>query len=290
MCSVETGRAAVVAGYDDVVMENATLPDAMRHALIDALSSMQAEPGGWVNSVQPRILPERIRRLDNVAVRIDLDKMPQYRIDQPETLTLVIPPALVTSDQLVTAVFGNEADAAGLRIAPEAGNVSLHGSFTSHATRADVRSIGEYTLSLTLEGGEKWHPAVGLSDVDCMLGANPVCPTISLLNGFTTQPVQPYGWAAILGDGLTYLDVLRVDDYTLDISIDARYATYFVTSPETLSVHIPAAALQSDAPLAFVNALPIGVNETNGRMTLGGSFLQREYPQRDLHSATRAYT
>ena len=268
---------AFVEGYDLEVYENATLPDEERVALISAISSMQAdERGGWLDAVQPSILPEHVRRLDNETVRIELKTKPHYSIDSPETLTLVIPPELVTSRQLVTAIFGSATDAAGLRIAPAVGNVSVHGSFTSHATRADVRSIDEYTLSLTLDGGERWRPNVGLSDVECMFAGADQCASALLLRGLTSSGREAGGWEAVLLGGLTYLDVERRDDVTVDIAISSRYASYFVTSPETLSVNIPAEALKSDAPLSLASAITIGVNSTNGRATLGGVFLQRE--------------
>ena len=274
---METGRAAFVEGYDLEVYENATLPDEERFALISAISSMQAhERGGWLDAVQPSILPEHVRRLDNETVRIELRTKPHYSIDSPETLTLVIPPELVTSRQLVTAIFGSAPDAAGLRIAPAVGNVSVHGSFTSHATRADVRSIDEYTLSLTLDGGELWRPNIGLSDVECMFADADQCASALLLRGLTSAQREAGGWEAVLLGGLTYLDVERRDDVTVDIAISSRYASYFVTSPETLSVNIPAEALKSDAPLTLASAITIGVNATNGRATLGGNFLQRE--------------
>lgn len=274
LCNVATGRASLLGGYDLELVENATLLDDLRLHLAAALTSMQDEPRGWASVVQPAILPEHVTRIDNETVRIELMPMDLYSIDRPETLTLVIPPELVTSNQLVTATFGTAADAAGLRVQPEMGNATLSGSFVSRATRADVRSIDEYVLTISLGGGEEWEPTVGRSDVECMFGDGE-CASAALLRGVTSARAQPRGWEAVLGAGLSYLDLERRDDSTVDLAIDARFASYFINTPETLSLAIPAASVKSDAPLQLADALVVGVNATNGRAELGGSFLQR---------------
>lgn len=164
-----------------------------------------------------------------------------YSIDSPETLTLVIPSQLLTSRQLVPAVFGTAADASGLRISPEAGNVTLSGSFVAHATRASVRSIDEFVLSVTLGGGELWDPAVGLSDVECMVVGS-VCPSAALLRGLTSAQQEPGGWEAVLGAGLNFLSVERRDDVTVDIALCEHAGIDRCTRYVRATHHIIAAA------------------------------------------------
>ena len=258
-------------------MENATLTDPLRYQLIEALSSMQDEPNGWNAVAQGSILPEHVSRLDNSTVRITLHPLgSRYSIVSPETLTLVVPPELVASAQPLPAVFLHppgvgHADAAGLRISPSAGNASLHGSFVSAATRADLRSAAEHVLSITLGAGEAWRPEVGLNDVECIFGDR-ACPTRDLLAGFTTRSGEASGWESVLGAALTYLDVLRIDDTTLHIRLGPMPA-YSIAAPEFLALTVPSTALRSDASLTLTPPLTIAVNQTNGRPRLGGSFL-----------------
>ena len=261
--------------------ENDTLTDQLRMELVASLTSMQSEPSGWLAVVQPSILPEHVRRLDNNTVRIELHAASSYSIIRPETITLVVPPSLVRSQQPVPAVFGVASDAAGLRIQPTAGNGTLHGSFMSAATRADVRSSLEHTLAITL-AGDRWQPSVGLNDAACTTGAGE-CASRALLDGIASaaglDQEQQRGWRQVLGAdasrGLSYLDVEREDDHTVHIRLP-QHAAYFITSPETLIVTLPASTVLSDAPLTLAQPLRIAVNRTNGRATLGGSFLLRE--------------
>ena len=137
-----------------------------------------------------------------------------------------------------------------------------------------MRSTAASTLSITLAGGELWQSTVGLNDVDCILGERE-CASIDLLRGLTSAQHEAAGWEAVLGAGLTYLDIERFDDHTVHINL-GPFPRFFITAPQTLNVEIPQTALRSQAPLALAQTLAIAVNETNGRPILGGSFLHRE--------------
>ena len=116
-------------------------------------------------------------------------------------------------------------------------------------------------IARTLGGGEKWEPTIGRTDVACMLGAGD-CASAALLAGLTSARPQRRGWEATLGATLSYLDIERVDDQTVDVAIDAKYASYFITEPETLALAIPAAALAAGFVSGASAALAIGVNAT----------------------------
>ena len=89
---------------------------------------MQAEPAGWNAAMQPAIEPEHVRRVDNATVVITLPAVPAYDIDQSETITLVLPPELLTSDQPTPAFFGATGSLERLRLTPDRGSASLEGA------------------------------------------------------------------------------------------------------------------------------------------------------------------
>ena len=72
----------------------------MAQALIDGLSSatdVTDAPRGWNAVVKPQLHVTDVSLVDNVTLTITLGQFASYAIDEPETLTLVLPPQLVRS-------------------------------------------------------------------------------------------------------------------------------------------------------------------------------------------------
>ena len=155
LCSSETQSLSVLpedlGTYDRVavLMENATVPDSLRVALTTALTSMQSNPNGWNTVLQPTVTAESVALVTNSTIRISLGAVSTYATALPETLTLVVPPALVASQQPLTATFGVDGEAESALLLPDAGHVTINGSFVGRA-RADIRSEETHVIGLTL--------------------------------------------------------------------------------------------------------------------------------------------
>ena len=232
LCSSETQSLSVLpedlGTYDRVavLMENATVPDSLRVALTTALTSMQSNPNGWNTVLQPTVTAESVALVTNSTIRISLGAVSTYATALPETLTLVVPPALVASQQPLTATFGVDGEAESALLLPDAGHVTINGSFVGRATRADIRSEETHVIGLTLGGGASWDPAVG-HDGEA---------SAALLAGLASEQSEVLGWNNVLLGGATPLGfehISRIDDATVVVAVP-QAAAYSVAAPETL--------------------------------------------------------
>ena len=269
LCSSETQSLSVLpedlGTYDRVavLMENATVPDSLRVALTTALTSMQSNPNGWNTVLQPTVTAESVALVTNSTIRISLGAVSTYATALPETLTLVVPPALVASQQPLTATFGVDGEAESALLLPDAGHVTINGSFVGRATRADIRSEETHVIGLTLGGGASWDPAVG-HDGEA---------SAALLAGLASEQSEVLGWNNVLLGGATPLGfehISRIDDATVVVAVP-QAAAYSVAAPETLRFSIPAEALVSRRSISAAEPLTLAVNETNGAPALLGT-------------------
>ena len=232
---------------------------------------MQAEPAGWNAAMQPAIEPEHVRRVDNATVVITLPAVPAYDIDQSETITLVLPPELLTSDQPTPAFFGATGSLERLRLIPKRGSASLEGALATHASRDALRSAATSTLRIALSAEERWKAGIGYEGPE----------SSALLASLSSSQAEDAGWnALVLGLGgypnpLTVTALERIDDRTVDVHVP-QFASYGITAPETLHITLPAEALVSGVPVAVDAPLVLPVNATYGQPSLSGSLVR--YP------------
>lgn len=105
-------EAAVVAGGktisitlsgDTWVAAGATF-DAQRQAIIDGLTSAQAEATGWNAEVRDKMAVTTVVRTSNTVVTITLPATAAYEIEAPETITVTVPAAAVLAGVEYVAV------------------------------------------------------------------------------------------------------------------------------------------------------------------------------------------
>ena len=111
------------------------------------------------------------------------------------------------------------------------GTAALTGTITDDG-ELDIREGVNSTIILTLTN-DLWDPTVGASNA----------VTTALINGLTSAGVEGTGWNTVVRDTLTFNEVVRTSDTVVTITLPA-YSSYNITVNETITVTIPATALQ----------------------------------------------
>lgn len=110
------------------------------------------------------------------------------------------------------------------------GGASISGTISDGATEAQIVAGGQ-TLIITLDG-YTWVATVG--------GDNEI--TTALIAGIDSGGTETNGWDAVVKANMVYTDIERPSDTVVEITLGAE-ATYSITTPETVTVTIPATAL-----------------------------------------------
>lgn len=127
------------------------------------------------------------------------------------------------------------------------------------ASETEIRQGGA-ALILTL-ADDTWLPEVG--------GDNPV--TRGLLDGIDSQGAEPLGWDAVVKAGLSFMDVSRVSDAEVQITLPP-FPEYDISEPETITPTAPAEALTQSvdnltAQASFQVAVTAGSAQLAGTVT-----------------------
>ena len=123
------------------------VPDATR-ALLSGVRSAQSEPAGWNAIVVPALQELNVARTGTLVL-VTIPRVPTYDITAPETISLTIPGAVLTSGRTVRAT-------PDIPIEAEAGSASLDGTLFERpvvdTVQAGVDMAGRaLTLRITLQ-------------------------------------------------------------------------------------------------------------------------------------------
>ena len=96
-------EAEIVAGGETIILtlvngvfnKNTAAFDAARQAMIDGMDSAQAEAAGWDVEVKAKEVVGAIVRTSDTVVTITLTAQAAYAVTADETITVVIPAALM---------------------------------------------------------------------------------------------------------------------------------------------------------------------------------------------------
>lgn len=111
-----------------------------------------------------------------------------------------------------------------------AASVTLTGTVTSSITEADIVTGGK-TIILTITG-DTWVPSGATFDAQRQ----------NIINGIDSAQSEANGWDAVVKATQGVSGVVRTSDTVVTITLDA-FATYDVTSIETITATVPATAL-----------------------------------------------
>ena len=260
---------ARIAGQWALDGEAAAAQRAVVEALVDGMVSEQDEPDGWNSRVRPRLAQTNVT-LEGAAgsgsmaaystLRFDLPSIPDFRIAQPETIFVRLPPLAVASSASIRV-------SPALVILADRRNAHFGGHLAELPYAATVRSDEISNVTIVLEE-DIWHPAIGQPH----LGEAERTLQRRVIDGLVSAQSEPGGWHAVVKGGLREEHVHRLDHHTLLIDLQ-QFANYAITSPETLVALIPPDAVLSRTVPAMRSALI--VRPQRGRARLTGRLVRR---------------
>lgn len=224
---VAGGRTIIITLTEDTWVAAGAAFNLARQAIIDGITSAQAELTGWNNEVRDNLPVGQVTRTSDTVVTIALVPETGYNITDKEIITVTVPAsALVVSAVPVVAtptftIF-------------EVPVALISGTIVPSATVAEIVDGGK-TIIITLIDDE-WLPAgVPFNDSrqDIIQG----------IESDITGIQAPNGWNQVVKDDLPDGQVIRTSDTVVTITLTA-FATYdsngFV---ETITVTVPGSAL-----------------------------------------------
>ena len=238
------------------------IPDG-RQQLIASLTSDQSELNGFNNVLQPAIVAADFVLTGRTAVAITVPPVPLYEITTPETLRLHIPAGAI-STLLNSPVVGS------VIVNASAGTASVAGGLVDAGSEASIRS-SLATLDVRLKD-DSWTPETLLREWG---GDEYLLPDAAL--EFSSDAAEGNGWNAMMSSRLSGGLGMRAE--LLSASVlrvhFPRVPGYDITSPETISLTIPGAAVLSRQPIsvspAFVVSAVGGTARLGGTMVLAAS-------------------
>ena len=247
------GSTIILALTNDTWVAAGGTFNAQRQNIIDGIDSAQSEANGWDAVARPAIPVGNVVRTNATTVTITMPAVPGYNITANETVEATVPAsALVTSGIAViaTPTFG---------ITSLIESAALSGTVTDD-TEQDIRNGGS-TIILTLTNAQ-WEADVGADNAQ----------TQALIDGIDSAQAEPTGWDAVVKAGLTFADVARTNNTVVTITLPA-FPTYDITGDETVTVIIPASALDfpdalTASPTFSINDLPLDAPALFASVTL----------------------
>jgi hypothetical protein len=206
--------------------------DAQRQAIIDGLDSAQSEATGWNAEVRDQLGVTSVVRTSStiVTVTVAASDVADYRIDDPDVITVTVPNAAVTiSSGAITAT-------PTFTVTGAAESVTVAGTLgASGGTAAEVRAGGE-TITLTL-ANTKWVAS----------GSTFNAQRQNIIDGMDSNLADQNGWDNRRAD-FAVGDVVRTSDTAVTITLSASTA-YAIPRTETITAVVPASALVYGAAL-----------------------------------------
>ncbi len=120
----------------------------------------------------------------------------------------------------------------GTSYAPGGAEAAITGTVTDNITESDIKTVGGKTIIITLTGDE-WVSTVGEDNAI----------TTALIAGIDADGAEGAGWDAVVKNNMVHGDVDRDSATVVIITLGAE-AGYDITTGETITVTIPATALE----------------------------------------------
>ena len=139
--------------YADTWMEEVGGDAALDSSILAGMTSAQSEPYGWNAIVVPQLAqsPALLRQVSPGLVEVDIPMYPEYSISYPEVITLVVPPAALTSNQTIVAT-------PPIIISAVPGTARLSGPLLNGTTEGTLSELGG-TFNITLKN-DSWVPGL----------------------------------------------------------------------------------------------------------------------------------
>ena len=194
----------------------------------------------WNDVILPALNLSAVSVLDNSTAALTIPPIPEYAIQESETVLVTVPPVAVRSGQAIDATPQFE-------IIPAAPTAILDAS--AFVGIDETVLLGAYPPALNISlVGDTWDLAVGnATDVGGV--------TLALLLGFFSMQSEPGGWNALVRPLFSHSSLVRISDNLVQILLPQ--ATEFdINAPETVVLTVPKEAVrgcgmscQHDRPL-----------------------------------------
>jgi hypothetical protein len=225
-----SGTIIITLTDDTWVAAGATF-DAQRQNIIDGLDSAQSEANGWNNEVRDKIGVTSVVRTSGTIVTVTLSasEVADYQIDSAETITVTVPGGAMVLGGGVTAT-------PTIDITPGTESVAVGGTLGASGGTPSEIVAGDETITLTLSGAA-WVAA----------GATFEAQRQNIIDGLTSNRNDANGWNNRRAD-FPVTDVVRTSAALVTITLSASSA-YAIPSTETITMVVPASAMNYPAPL-----------------------------------------
>ena len=250
---VRDGEGTIVITLSEDTWESGGTFDAQRQAIINGLDSAQSETYGWNAEVQARLGVGSVVRTSNTIVTITVSggEVGNFRITADETITVTVPAgALVISGSNVTAT-----PTFAITAATESSAVT--GTIGNGGTEQEVRE-GDETIIITLSGTTWITNTEGLFNAQRQ----------AIIDGIDSAQSEAAGWDVQVKAALDVSTVVRTSNTVVTITLTSR-PLYSITSTETITVTVPAAAMDYGA--ALVGSPTFNVTNTSTTAALTGT-------------------
>ena len=226
---VAGGRTVVVTLTNETWVAAGPTFDAIRQDIIDGLDSAQSEVTGWNNEVRDKQGVAGVVRTSNTVVTITLDAQAAYDVTANETITVTVPATAVVGVNPIVATPTFE-------IVTSSPYATVSGTVTPSATEGAIVAGGD-TIVITLTN-DSWVAA----------GATFDAVRQDIIDGLDSAQSEVTGWNNEVRAKQGVAGVVRTSNTVVTITLDAQ-AAYDITSSETITVPVPATAVNGGGPL-----------------------------------------
>ena len=247
----QLAEADVVTGGKTIIytLSNATWAadgasfNAARQFLINSITSILSEAGGWNAKVRSTIPVENVVRDSDTQVTVTLPATADYEITERETINVTVDGRALSTEDV------DDSFAASPTFSVLATKrVLVTGTATEAMDEAGVVTGGK-TFILTTQA-DSW-----VAD-----GATFNAQRRSILDGITSAQSEGTGWNTVVRDTLPVGSIVRDSSALATVTLPAA-ATYDITANETITITVPADALVASES-ALVATPTVGVEFT----------------------------
>ena len=220
---VAGGRTLLITLDNDTWVASGAAFNGVRQAIIDGITSAQAEVLGWNNEVRDNLPVGQVVRTSDTVVTVSFVPETAYNIVDFEEITVTVPAAALLGS-------GVPVVATPTFVIFEVPVALVTGTAVPEVDEVDVVAGGE-TIILTLIDDE-WVAA----------GAIFNAVRQAIIDGLDSAGSELLGWNNEVRDNLPVTAVVRTSATVVTITLTAQ-AGYDIAQTETITVTVPGAAL-----------------------------------------------
>ena len=226
----------IITLTDDTWVATVGADNAVTTALIAGIDSGGAEAAGWDAEVKANMVFGDVTRTSGTVVTIILAAESAYLIDADETITITIPATALTAGGEIVATPTFDVTAV---------NAVVTGTAVAGGVAETEIVAGGETIIITLTG-DTWDANMGTDDAS----------TTALIAGIDSGGVEAAAWDAVVKANMVFGDITRTSNTIVTIVLGAE-PTYQITSNETITVTVPAAAVAGAFAIDATPTFPI---------------------------------